>query len=69
MVSANIDFSIVRSPITGIVGPINFREGSLVSPVDPLPITTVSEISEVYAYFSMNEGEYLDLSKMQKVKH
>ena len=65
-VQANIDFSIVRSPITGIVGPINFREGSLVSPADPLPITTVSEISEVYAYFSMNEGEYLDFIQNAK---
>ena len=59
-VQANIDFAIVRSPITGVVGAINFREGSLVGPSDPTPITTVSETSEVYAYFSMSEREYLN---------
>lgn len=59
-IQANIDFSIVRSPITGVIGAIGFREGSLVGPSDPTPLTTVSEVGEVYAYFSMNEREYLD---------
>lgn len=59
-INANIDFAIVRSSITGVVGSINYREGSLVGPSDPMPITMVSEINEVYAYFSMNEAEYLD---------
>lgn len=59
-VQANIDFGVVRSPISGVVGAINFREGSLVGPSDATPITTVSEVGEVYAYFSMNEREYLD---------
>lgn len=59
-IQANIDFGVVRSPISGVVGAINFREGSLVGPSDPTPITNVSEIGEVYAYFSMNEREYLD---------
>lgn len=59
-IQANIDFGVVTSPISGVVGAINFREGSLVGPSDPTPITTVSEVGEVYAYFSMNEAEYLD---------
>lgn len=59
-INANIDYAIVRSSITGVVGSINYREGSLVGPSDPMPITMVSEINEVYAYFSMNEAEYLD---------
>lgn len=59
-IQANINFGVVRSPISGIVGAINYREGSLVGPGDPMPITTVSETEEVYAYFSMNESEYFD---------
>lgn len=58
-VNENIKFSTVTSPIDGIVGKINFREGSLVSPSDPLPLTTVSDVHEVYAYFSLNEKQYL----------
>lgn len=59
-IQANIDFGVVRSPISGVLGAINFREGSLVGPSDQTPITTVSEIGEVYAYFSMNEAAYFN---------
>ena len=57
---ANIDYATVRSQVDGIVGAIPFREGSLVSPANVTPLTTVSDITQVYAYFSMNESEYLD---------
>lgn len=56
----NINFSIVRSPVDGIIGKINFREGSLVSPQDPTPMTTVSDARVVYAYITFNEKEYLN---------
>jgi len=58
-IAANVDYSTIRSPIGGVVGKINMREGALVGPADQTPITTVSDISELYAYFSMNEAEYL----------
>ncbi|MFV0178090.1 efflux RND transporter periplasmic adaptor subunit [Empedobacter falsenii] len=57
---ANVDYSVVRAPISGVVGAINSRQGTLVGPTDQTPITTVSNTSKVYAYFSMNEKEYLD---------
>ena len=57
---ANINYSVIRSPISGVVGKINQREGSLVGPTGTTPITTVSETGEVFAYFSMNESDYLD---------
>lgn len=59
-VSANISYATIKSPIDGYVGSINFREGSLVSPSDATPLTTVSEISQVYAFFSFNEAQYID---------
>ena len=62
-VQANIDYSIIRAPISGVVGKINLRTGSLVGPNDQQPITTVSDTAELYAYFSMNEKEYLDFLK------
>lgn len=65
-VQANIDYSVIRAPISGVVGKINFRNGSLVGPGDPMPISTVSDTSELYVYFSMNEKEYLDFLKNSK---
>ena len=59
-IAANIDYANIRSSINGNVGAINFREGALVSPADPKPLTTVSATDEVYVYFALNEKDYLD---------
>ena len=59
-VSANIGYATIKSPVDGYIGAINFREGALISPSDPTPLTTVSDISKVYAFFSLNETQYLD---------
>lgn len=59
-IGANIDYANIKSPVDGFVGAIRLRKGTLVSPTSQEPLTTVSDISEVYAYFSMNEREYLD---------
>jgi len=58
--NANVDYTIVRAPISGVVGQLPLKKGSLVGPSDPTPLTTISDISKVYAYFSMNEKEYFD---------
>ena len=65
-IGANIDYANIKSPVDGYVGTIRFRKGSLVSPTSSEPLTIVSDISKVYAYFSMNEREYLDF--IQKVE-
>lgn len=59
-ISANIGYATIRSSVDGFVGAINFREGALISPNDATPLTTVSNISKVYAFFSLNETQYLD---------
>ncbi|WP_311196113.1 efflux RND transporter periplasmic adaptor subunit [Antarcticibacterium sp. 1MA-6-2] len=59
-INANIGYATIKSPVDGYVGAINFREGALISPADPSPLTTVSDIDEVYAFFSLNERDYLN---------
>jgi membrane fusion protein (multidrug efflux system) len=59
-IGANINYGNIKSPVDGYVGSIRLRKGSLVSPTSQEPLTTVSDISKVYAYFSMNERDYLD---------
>lgn len=46
-----------------MVGTIPFRVGSLVSSASAEPLTTVSNISKVYVYFSMTEKQLLDLTR------
>ena len=57
---ANIGYANIKSPVDGYVGAIRKREGALISASDQEPLTTVTDISKVYAYFSMNEKDYLD---------
>lgn len=58
----NLAYTVVTAPSTGVVGSIPFREGSLASPSMAQPLTTVSDNSEVYAYFSLTEKELLDMT-------
>lgn len=59
-INANINYGSIKSPVDGFVGSIRFRRGALVSPTNTQPLTIVADISEVFAYFSMNEKDYLD---------
>ncbi len=56
---ATLSWTNVTSPVDGIVGEIPYRLGSLVSSSNVL--TTVANITNVYAYFSMNEKALLEL--------
>jgi len=58
----NLSYTRVSSPSNGVVGSIPFRVGSLVSPSGTTPLTTVSDISDMYAYFSMTERQLLGLT-------
>lgn len=59
----NLAYTVVTSPSDGVVGTIPQREGSLASPSSVQPLTTVSDNSQVYAYFSLTERDLLNISK------
>ena len=59
----NLGFCTVTSPSDGVVGTFPYRIGSLVSPSVTQPLTTVSEIGEMYVYFSMTEKQLLGLTR------
>jgi membrane fusion protein (multidrug efflux system) len=57
----NLAYTTVTAPCDGVVGSIPNREGSLASPSGQA-LTTVSDNSEVYAYFSLTEKDILKLT-------
>ena len=65
MQRAQMDYSYttITSPFTGYVDRIPYKAGSLVNPESLL--TTVSDISEVFAYYKVNESEYLRFKRAQ----
>ncbi|MDZ7681027.1 MAG: efflux RND transporter periplasmic adaptor subunit [Fodinibius sp.] len=59
----NLEYTKVRSPADGVIGSIPYRIGSLVSSSMSQPLTMLSDISKVYAYFSMSERELLGMAQ------
>ena len=59
----NLEYTIVKSPADGVVGTLPFRVGTLVSPSDSQPLTSVSDNSEMYVYFSMTESQAMSLTR------
>lgn len=62
----NLGFTLIKSPVNGFIGRIPKRIGNLASASDTQPLTTLSEISDVYAYFSMTEKEFLRFNAWYK---
>ena len=57
----NLSYTEVKSPVNGVASMIPYRVGALVSSSISQPLVTVSDDSQVYAYFSMAENQMLDL--------
>jgi membrane fusion protein (multidrug efflux system) len=59
----NLGYTHIASPVHGVLGTIPHKIGSLVSSNTAEPLTTVSNIGNIYAYFSINEKQMLEFSK------
>ena len=59
------EFTILTAPVSGYIGRIPKRIGNLVSKGDREPMTVLSDVQEVYVYFSMNESDFLYFSKIK----
>lgn len=57
----SLSYTTVMSPADGVVGTLPYRQGALVSSNIPQPLTTVSDNSQMYVYFSMTENRLLEL--------
>lgn len=57
----SLSYTQIKSPSDGVVGALPYRVGTLVNPGLSQPLTTVSDNSDMYVYFSMNENQLLAL--------
>ena len=56
-------YTTITAPFDGYIDRIPYKTGSLVNPQSLL--TTVSDISEIFAYYKVNESEYLEYKRQQ----
>lgn len=57
----DLSYTVITSPCDGVVGSLPYRAGHLASPDMQTPLTTVSDNSEMYIYFSIPEKQMIEL--------
>jgi len=55
----NLNYTQVKAPITGYIGRLPKKQGSLVSPTDMEALTGLSGAHEVHVYFSLAETDFI----------
>ncbi len=55
----NLGYTRITAPVDGYIGDIAFRIGSLVGANQPEQLTTLTDVHEVRAYFSMSEVDFV----------
>jgi membrane fusion protein, multidrug efflux system len=55
----NIGYSLIKAPVDGYIGRIHIKIGSLVGVSTLDPLTNISEVKDVRAYFSVSETAFL----------
>src|SRR5690606_12467984 len=59
----NLSYTVISAPVAGYIGRIPFKMGSLVGTATPQPLTVLSEIRNVFAYFSLSENDFIAFKK------
>lgn len=57
----SLSYTVVKAPTSGVVGTLPYRQGALVSAQLPQPLTTVSDNSQMWVYFSISERDLLSI--------
>ena len=58
-----LSFCTVRATSSGVIGSIPYRVGALVGPSTQEALTVVSNLTQMYAYFSMTEKQLLEMTR------
>jgi membrane fusion protein (multidrug efflux system) len=62
----NLGYTIIKAPVSGYIGRLPRKQGSLVGTADPEALTTLSDTKEVYAYFSLSENDFINFKSQYK---
>ncbi|QMW04950.1 efflux RND transporter periplasmic adaptor subunit [Spirosoma foliorum] len=54
----NLGYTRIKAIVSGYIGRIPKKQGSLVSPTDQSPLTSLSDIHEVHVYFALAETDF-----------
>jgi membrane fusion protein (multidrug efflux system) len=62
----NLGYTVIKAPVGGYVGRIPFRQGTLLTRNQADALTTLSDIGQMYAVFSISESEFARFKSVYK---
>jgi len=58
----NLNYTQIKAPISGYIGRLPKKSGSLVGPTDVDALTSLSDVHEVHVYFSLAELDFINFN-------
>ncbi|RYE19936.1 MAG: efflux RND transporter periplasmic adaptor subunit [Sphingobacteriaceae bacterium] len=55
----NLGYTLIKAPVSGYIGRLLKKQGSLVSPQDVEALTQLSDVHNVHVYFSLGEKDFV----------
>jgi membrane fusion protein (multidrug efflux system) len=72
----NLGYTLIKAPVSGYIGRLLKKQGSLVSPQDVQALTQLSDVHDVHVYFSLGEKDFVSFKEQypgetlkDKLKH
>jgi membrane fusion protein (multidrug efflux system) len=72
----NVGYTLIKAPVSGFVGLLPRKKGSLVAPNDPTALTDLSDVHDVHVYFALGEYDFISFKEQytgqtiaDKIKH
>lgn len=72
----NLGYTTISAPVSGYLGRLQTKPGSLVGPADAQALTQLSDVHEVHTYFALGEDDFITFRKQyagntlqDKLKH
>jgi membrane fusion protein (multidrug efflux system) len=59
----NLGYTLIKAPVSGYIGRLIKKQGSLVSPQDVEALTQLSDVHNVHVYFSLGEKDFVSFKE------
>ncbi|NRF38393.1 efflux RND transporter periplasmic adaptor subunit [Pedobacter foliorum] len=58
--SINLGYTLIKAPVSGYIGRLVKKQGSLVAPADVDALTQLSDVHDVHVYFALGEKDFVN---------
>jgi membrane fusion protein, multidrug efflux system len=59
----NLGYTLIKAPVSGYIGRLLKKQGSLVAPADADALTQLSDVHDVHVYFSLGEKDFVSFKE------